>query len=95
MLPHETALGLLDEARGRHEARLDHYGELGRNLNRRLRQGEISAEAPLGSLLVPKRGIGFEKEYINWCEEAKALISKFADRELDGIREEQKETLRG
>ena len=92
MLPPETALGLLDEARGRHVARLEHYGELGRNLDGRLRKGEVSGEAHLGSLLVLKRGIGFEREYISWCEEAKTLISGFAGRGLDGTREE---TLRG
>lgn len=92
MLPRKRALELLDEARGRHEVRLGYYEELGRNLDRRLREGEISGEAHLGSLLVLKRGVGFEEEYIRWCEESKALISGFADRGLDGTREE---TVRG
>ena len=92
MLPRKRALELLDEARGRHEARLGYYEELGRNLDRRLWEGEISGEAHLGSLLVLRRGVGFEEEYIRWCEESKALISGFADRRLDGTREE---TVRG
>ena len=74
MLPAEEVLDLLEEARRRHAEKLAYYEELERGLIGRLREGEISEEAYLGILLVLKRGIGSERCYVEWCEEAKALV---------------------
>jgi hypothetical protein len=39
------------------------------------REGVISREAYLGTLLTLRRGIGAEKSYAEWCEEAAEVIS--------------------
>ena len=74
MLPSAEVLDILEEARGCHAKKLAYYEELERRLMVRLREGEISEEAYLGILLVLKRGIGSERCYMEWCEEAKALV---------------------
>lgn len=75
MLPRERVLELLEEARVRHEEKLDGYEELGRVLEGRRESGEISEEAYLGTLLVLRRGIGFERGYVEWCREAGEIVS--------------------
>jgi hypothetical protein len=75
MLPSEEVLELLEEARERHMEKLAYYEELGRGLDARLREGKISKEAYIGTLLVLRRGIGGERCYAEWCEEARALVS--------------------
>ncbi|HZB82061.1 MAG TPA: PadR family transcriptional regulator [Rubrobacteraceae bacterium] len=75
MLPSEEVLTLLEEARGHHAEKLAYYEELERGLEARLREGQISKEAYIGTLLVLRRGIGGERCYAEWCEEAKALVS--------------------
>ena len=75
MLPSEEVLELLEEARGRHVEKLAYYEELQRGLEARLREGKISKEAYIGTLLVLRRGIGGERCYAEWCEEARALVS--------------------
>ena len=74
MLPSAEVLDLLEEARGRHAKKLTYYEELERRLIVRLQEEEISEEAYLGILLVLKRGIGSERCYMEWCEEAKGLV---------------------
>ena len=75
MLPPEKALTLLEEARERHVHKLAYFEELERKLEVRLREGSISKEAYLGTLLVLRRGISAERCYAQWCEEAEELIS--------------------
>ena len=75
MLPPERALALLEEARERHANRLAYFEELERRLEVRLRDGSISEEAYLGTLLVLRRGINAERCYAEWCEEAGELVS--------------------
>ena len=75
MLPPEKALTLLEETRERHVRNLAYFEELERRLEARLREGSISEEAYLGTLLVLRRGISAERCYAQWCEEAEELIS--------------------
>jgi DNA-binding PadR family transcriptional regulator len=75
MLPLEEVLTLLEEVRGRHAQKLAYYEDLERSLEARLQDGEISKEAYLGTLLVLKRGLGAERCYLEWCEEAEAVVS--------------------
>ena len=75
MLPPERALALLEEARERHANKLAYFEELERRLEARLREGSISEEAYLGTLLVLRRGISAERCYAQWCEEAEELVS--------------------
>jgi DNA-binding PadR family transcriptional regulator len=75
MLPSEEALTLLEEAREHHTEKLAYYEDLERELEARLREGRISMEAYTGTLLVLRRGIGAERCYAEWCEEAKTLVS--------------------
>jgi hypothetical protein len=51
------------------------YEGFERGLEARLREGAISREAYLGTLLTLRRGIGAEKGYAEWCEEAAEMIS--------------------
>ena len=75
MLPPERALTLLEEARVRHANKLAYFEDLEKRLKARLREGSISEEAYLGTLLVLRRGINAERCYAEWCEEAGALVS--------------------
>ena len=75
MLPPEKALALLAEARERHMNKLTYFEELERRLESQLREGSISEEAYLGTLLVLRRGINAERCYAQWCEEAEELVS--------------------
>jgi len=74
-LPPDRALALLEEARERHANKLAYFEELERRLEVRLREGSISKEAYLGTLLVLRRGISAERCYAQWCEEAEELVS--------------------
>lgn len=74
MLPPVDVKDLLARVRERHVQRLAHFEELERGLKERLRGGEISSEAYLGTLLVLRRAIGGERCYLEWCEEATALV---------------------
>ena len=75
MLPPERALALLKEARERHVNKLAYFEDLERRLEVRLREGSMSEEAYLGTLLVLRRGINAERCYAQWCEEAEELVS--------------------
>lgn len=74
-LPEEHALARLREARALHEKKLALYEDHERELERMAREDEISREAYLGTLLTLRRGIGAEKGYVEWCEEAARLIA--------------------
>jgi DNA-binding PadR family transcriptional regulator len=74
-LPQERALERLQEEKERHERKLKMYEEFERWLEAQLREGAISREAYLGTLLTLRRGIGTEKEYATWCDEASEIIS--------------------
>ena len=65
---------MLEEARERHANKLAYCEELERRLDARLREGSISEEAYLGTLLVLRRGISAERCYAEWCEEAGELV---------------------
>ena len=75
MMPPERVLKLLEEARERHANKLTYFEELERKLEVRLREGSISKEAYLGTLLVLRRAINAERCYTQWCEEAEELVS--------------------
>jgi PadR family transcriptional regulator AphA len=74
-LPKKRALALLTEEKAGHEEKLARYEEFERGLGVELREGRISREAYLGTLLTLKRGIGVESSYVEWCEEAAKMIS--------------------
>ncbi len=69
-LPKERALARLREEKAAHEEKLALYEKFERGLEVELREGRISREAYLGTLLTLKRGIGAERSYVEWCEEA-------------------------
>ena len=73
MLPPDRAL--LEEARERHANKLAYFEDLERRPGARLRDGSLSEEAHLGTLLVLRRGINAERCYGQWCEEAGELVS--------------------
>ena len=77
-LPEERALERLREEKVSHERRLKIYEGFERELEVQLREGVISREAYLGTLLTLRRGIGAEKSYAEWCEEAAEMISSAA-----------------
>jgi PadR family transcriptional regulator, regulatory protein AphA len=77
-LPEERALERLREDKVSHERRLKMYEGFERELEVQLREGVISREAYLGTLLTLRRGIGAEKSYAEWCEEAAEMISSAA-----------------
>ena len=74
-MPEERALAQLREEKANHEEKLTLYEEFERGLAAELRQGRISREAYLGTLLTLMRGIGAERSYVEWCEEAARMIS--------------------
>jgi PadR family transcriptional regulator, regulatory protein AphA len=77
-LPGETVLERLQEEKERHERKLEMYEGFERGLQAQLREGVISQEAYLGTLLTLRRGIGAEKSYAEWCEEVAEMISSAA-----------------
>ncbi len=74
-LPKERALAQLREEKSNHEEKLALYEKFERGLGAELREGRISGEAYLGTLLTLRRGIGAERSYVEWCEEAAKMIS--------------------
>ena len=74
-LPEGHALALLEDAKERHAAKLAEYEGYERDLRRSLREGGISGEAYLGTLLALRRGVGEEEGYVRWCDEAADLLS--------------------
>jgi PadR family transcriptional regulator, regulatory protein AphA len=82
-LPKERALAQLREEKANHEKRLALYEKFERGLGGELREGRISGEAYLGTLLTLRRGIGVERSYVEWCEEAAKMVSQL-DRAYEG-----------
>jgi DNA-binding PadR family transcriptional regulator len=81
-LPTERALARLQEVKALHEEKLARYEGYRRELEVERREGRIFDEAYLGTLLTLRRGIGAERSYVEWCEEAaKALSSPGEDHE--------------
>lgn len=74
-LPTERALARLEEVEALHEEKLARYEEYRRGLEVELREGRISEEAYMGTLLTLARGIGAERSYVEWCEEANEVLS--------------------
>jgi PadR family transcriptional regulator, regulatory protein AphA len=74
-LPGERALALIEAEKARHEEKLASYEEFERGLEALYGEGGISREAYLGTLLTLRRGIGVEKSYVEWCEEAGGIVS--------------------
>jgi len=71
----ERALARLQEIKTLHEEKLARYEGYRRGLEVELREGRISEETYLGTLLTLRRGIGAERSYVEWCEEAKEVLS--------------------
>ena len=84
-MPKERALARLDEEKARHEEKLAQYEGYERELEDLLREGDLSAEASLGTRLTLARGIGVERSYVEWCEQAATMLSR-QDRAYDGLR---------
>ena len=80
-LPTERALFRLEEVKAIHEEKLARYQGYRRGLEVELREGRISEETYLGTLLTLRRGIGAERSYVEWCEEAKEVLSSRKDSE--------------
>lgn len=74
----EHALARLEEVKALHEEKLARYEGYQRELEAERRDGGIPDEAYLGTLLTLRRGIGAERSYAEWCEEAAKIISSAA-----------------
>ena len=74
-LPEERVLERLRQEKVSHERKLEMYEEFERRLEAQLKEGVISKEAYLGTLLTLRRGIGAERSYAEWCDEAAEMIS--------------------
>jgi DNA-binding PadR family transcriptional regulator len=74
-LPTERALARLEEIKTLREEKLARYEGYRRGLEVELREGRISEKTYLGTLLTLRRGIGAERSYVEWCEEAKEVLS--------------------
>ncbi len=85
-LPKERALAQLREEKANHEEKLALYEKFERGLGAELREGRISGEAYLGTLLTLRRGIGVERSYVEWCEEAAKMISSTEQHPTDRPR---------
>ena len=83
-LPEERALARLGEEKARHEEKLAQYEEFERDLEDLFREGGISRAAYLGTKLTLSRGLGVEKSYVEWCEEAARMISAGGQQRADG-----------
>lgn len=75
-LPTERALARLQEVKALHEEKLARYEGYWRELEVELREGKISDGAYLGTRLTLRRGIGAERSYVEWCEEAVKMFSE-------------------
>ena len=85
-LPKERALAQLREEKANHEEKLALYEKFERGLGAELREGRISGEAYLGTLLTLRRGIGVERSYVEWCEEAAKIVSSLEQHPTDRPR---------
>lgn len=74
-LPTERALVRIQEVRALHQERLARYAGYRRELEVELREGRISDEAYLGTLLTLMRGIEAERSYVEWSEEAAEVLA--------------------
>jgi PadR family transcriptional regulator, regulatory protein AphA len=83
-LPKERAVARLREEKASHEQKLALYEGFERWLAVELREGRISRESYLGTLLTLRRGIGAERSYVEWCEEAAKMISSIKQHPADG-----------
>jgi PadR family transcriptional regulator AphA len=84
-MPRGRALGRLEEEKARHEEKLTQYEGYERELENLFRDGGVSREAYLGTRLTLARGLGVERSYVEWCEEAAGILSR-RDRAYDGLR---------
>ena len=85
-MPKERVLARLEEEKDTHEEKLELYEGFERWLEAELQKGRISSEAYLGTLLTLKRGIGAERSYVEWCEEAAKMVSSFEQHPADRQR---------
>jgi len=85
-LPQERVLAWLREEKADHEEKLAQYDGFERELEDLFREGGISREAYLGTKLTIARGLGVEKSYVEWCEEAAKTISSLKQHPADGPR---------
>lgn len=85
--PEERALERLREEKVNHERKLEMYEGFERGLEAQLGEGVISRETYLGTLLTLRRGIGVEKGYAEWCDEASGMISSATPTHSAGIPE--------
>jgi len=79
-MPEGRVLARLREEKARHEEKLALYEGFELELEEAHFGGEVSREAYLGTRLTLARGIGVEKSYAQWCDEAAGLISSAAPR---------------
>jgi len=75
-MPKERALARLDEEKARHEEKLAQYEGYDRELEDLFGKGGLSREAYLGTKLTLARGLGAEKSYVEWCEDAAEMLSR-------------------
>ncbi len=85
-LAKEVSLARLGEEKARHEEKLGLYEESEQELEELLREGGISREAYVGTKLTLARGLGVEKSYVEWCEEAAKMISSLEQHPTDKPR---------
>jgi len=76
-IPKERAIRRLEEEKARHEKILAQYEGHERVLEDLFREGSISGEGYLGTKLTLARGLGAERSYIEWCEEATQMLLSF------------------
>jgi hypothetical protein len=74
-MPKEHALARLEEEKARHEEKLAQYEEYKGQLEDLFGKGGLSHEAYLGTKLTLARGLGVEKSYVEWCEDAAGMLS--------------------
>ena len=75
-MPKERALARLEEEKARREEKRAQYEEYERQLEDLFRKGNLSREAYLGTKLTLARGLGAEKRYAEWCEDAAGMLSR-------------------
>jgi PadR family transcriptional regulator, regulatory protein AphA len=74
-MPKERALARLEEEKARHEEKRAQYEGYERELEDLFGKGGLSREACLGTKLTLARGLGAEKSYVEWCENAARMLS--------------------
>jgi len=76
LLSREEAIDLMRRHRTVHRTRLKQYQEL----ERFLRSGPIfTSRLRLGAYLTLLRGIRYERDYVEWCDEASALLQRHTE----------------